>query len=314
MKNRIYTILAVIVTAVMFSSVAYAQTSINQNRALSGGVTAGDTPGFPVTISRPGSFKLTSNLRVPAGAAGIEIKANDVTIDLDGFAIIGPGVQQPPDNAPDGITGGAQNTLIGITVRNGAITKFDDGIALICIGCTTELIRAHNNGNRGIAMAAANAIVRDNVASDNVTDGIQVAGTSHWVGTPFVASATITGNNVVHNGRNGLGVGASSLVSGNVASLNTGIGIHVLARSTISGNTASDNGSDGIFADAPATLQSGSTISGNTASGNTGAGINVLCPANLVGNMALGNGNPPGDIVLTGTVSSCTRTSNNPAP
>ena len=34
---------------------------INQARAKAGGVTPGDTPLFPVTISQPGSYRLTGN-------------------------------------------------------------------------------------------------------------------------------------------------------------------------------------------------------------------------------------------------------------
>lgn len=39
---------------------------INQARALAGGVTPGDEPGFPVTISQPGSYRLTGNLTTAA--------------------------------------------------------------------------------------------------------------------------------------------------------------------------------------------------------------------------------------------------------
>src|SRR5438093_8400021 len=66
---------------------------INQNAALAGNVTPGDTPGFPVTISVTGSYKLSGNLTVPdANTTAILINADDVTIDLNGFSIIGPTV------------------------------------------------------------------------------------------------------------------------------------------------------------------------------------------------------------------------------
>src|SRR5262245_22568311 len=39
----------------------------------------------PVTISQPGSYRLSSNLNVPSNTNGIEISSNDVTIDLNGF-------------------------------------------------------------------------------------------------------------------------------------------------------------------------------------------------------------------------------------
>jgi hypothetical protein len=42
---------------------------INQSRALAGGVTPGDAPGFPVTISARGSYRLTGNLDLTAPGA-----------------------------------------------------------------------------------------------------------------------------------------------------------------------------------------------------------------------------------------------------
>ena len=38
---------------------------IDQNKALAGNVTPGDTAGFPVSITRSGSYRLTSDLIVP---------------------------------------------------------------------------------------------------------------------------------------------------------------------------------------------------------------------------------------------------------
>ena len=38
---------------------------IDQNRALAGGITPGDEPGFPVTISKPGSYRFSGNLTLP---------------------------------------------------------------------------------------------------------------------------------------------------------------------------------------------------------------------------------------------------------
>ena len=69
---------------------------IDQNRALAGSVTPGDTPGFPVTISQSGSYRLAGNLTVPdANTTAISITADNVTIDLNGFSIIGPTVCTP---------------------------------------------------------------------------------------------------------------------------------------------------------------------------------------------------------------------------
>ncbi len=44
--------------------------------------------GFPYVISEPGSYILTGHLSVPGGnTSAIEVRADDVTLDLNGFAI-----------------------------------------------------------------------------------------------------------------------------------------------------------------------------------------------------------------------------------
>src|SRR5438046_155584 len=64
---------------------------IDQNRALAGGVTPGDAPGFPVTLSVAGSYRLSGNLTVPdENTNAIVVSADNVTIDLNGFSILGP--------------------------------------------------------------------------------------------------------------------------------------------------------------------------------------------------------------------------------
>src|SRR6266436_5972961 len=69
---------------------------IDQNHALAGNITPGDAPGFPVTISQPGSYRLTGNLVVPdVNTTAIQITADFVTVDLNGFSIIGPNVCTP---------------------------------------------------------------------------------------------------------------------------------------------------------------------------------------------------------------------------
>ena len=57
-----------VVLCTLVSSVALAVDGvilIDQNRALAGNVTPGDTPGLPVSITQPGSYKLSGNLTLP---------------------------------------------------------------------------------------------------------------------------------------------------------------------------------------------------------------------------------------------------------
>ena len=82
-----------LVTLMSFASanIAGAAVTITQAKAKQGAVTPGDAPGFPVTISKPGSYILASNLTVPDGnTTAIVIAADHVTLDLGGYAILGP--------------------------------------------------------------------------------------------------------------------------------------------------------------------------------------------------------------------------------
>ena len=64
---------------------------INQARALAGGITPADTAGFPVEINAPGSYILTSDLIVSGvDTIGIQALTSEVTLDLNGFRIVGP--------------------------------------------------------------------------------------------------------------------------------------------------------------------------------------------------------------------------------
>ena len=79
--------------ALVFASApAYAQKLVTQAKVNTGNFTPCDAPGFPLTIRVRGAYKLTGNLTVPnANTTAIEIIADNVTLDLNGFGIFGPG-------------------------------------------------------------------------------------------------------------------------------------------------------------------------------------------------------------------------------
>lgn len=95
---------------------------IDQNRALAGNVTPGDRPGYPVTISQPGSYRLASNLTPPLYLSALEVTAPNVTIDLNGFSLV---AQPKPNQCCSDIavlqTGTAAK---GLTIANGGIVDF----------------------------------------------------------------------------------------------------------------------------------------------------------------------------------------------
>jgi len=142
---------------------------------MAGGITPADTPGFPITISVPGSYVLTSNLTVPRGLDGIVIAADDVLLDLNGFTIqggalsfldSGKGIHAP-------ISGGEYKRL---AIRNGTITGFSDGIYLFASLSRVEDMHVNTAlpGSSGSAISLfsyvsggsqlGSGIVRNNVA------------------------------------------------------------------------------------------------------------------------------------------------------
>ncbi len=72
---------------------------INQTTALSGGVNGdilADPAGFPVVLSEPGSYLLTSDLVVADNfLSAVFVAADDITLDLGGFSIRGPNLGWP---------------------------------------------------------------------------------------------------------------------------------------------------------------------------------------------------------------------------
>ena len=128
------------------------QTIINQTKALAGDVTPGDAPGFPITLTREGSYRLSSNLSVPANTEGIVVAANYVTIDLNGFRISGAG-------SGNGISDG--NTPRKMTaIRNGSISNFNSGIRMQnSIASYVDAIRVRNNTAFGIPWVQAQQLL-----------------------------------------------------------------------------------------------------------------------------------------------------------
>jgi hypothetical protein len=161
------------------------------------------------TITEPGSYQLSRNLRVEGDC--LIVAADNVTIDLDGFTIEGDGTGQ-------GI-GDADIPRQNITVRNGTVRNFRIGVSLAKPGgehsvrSVIERIRAVENTFFGIR-SGRYSVVRDCIASDNGTSGIFVSG---------------------------------GLIVGNVANRNSSTGILALCPSNLVGNIASENGAFNIF-------------------------------------------------------------------
>jgi len=175
---------------------------INQTRVTAEG-------GFPFSITEKGSWILTSDLVVPsANTTAIQIATGDVTLDLNGFSIRGPGTA----GDGDGVALDPNNGTVGpVTVRNGIIRGM---------------------GDRGIDFVGNQLRLSDLTVSDSGGIGI-------WVG-----DAIVSGTRVSLSGDHGILCGTNCVLKDNFSSRNAGDGI--VGRGLADGNTVSNNDGDGI--------------------------------------------------------------------
>lgn len=117
--------------------------------------------GFPIVICQPGSYRLSGNLTVTDSSNAISVTAGHVTLDLNGFAITGPGYR----TGGDGVVSNKSWT----TVENGQVTGFAFGIYLAINANVVRHIAADSNGT-GIAMFSG--LVSDSSADGNANVGI----------------------------------------------------------------------------------------------------------------------------------------------
>lgn len=146
---------------------------INADSAAVGEVTASDQPGYPVTLDVPGSYILTGNLTVPdVDSTAIEVIAADVTIDLNGFAILGPN-DCPGSPCLEGQGQGIHSTHANTVVHNGTVRGMGgSGVSLEGATSRVERVRAIANGHDGIATKSG--LVVSCTVTDNSGSGLRL--------------------------------------------------------------------------------------------------------------------------------------------
>ena len=208
-------------------------------------------------ISEPGSYYLTANITGVSGRNGIILSASNITLDLNGYTLIGlPGTLFGIALEP-----GFQGAFIGITIRNGVVRDWGHGGLVLrgsgaADGAIVARVQALNNGSdtqhpaEGYGFRLANnSLIINCTAFGNAQHGFS-----------FQASA---GSNVI----------------GCVAANNGQDGFHGSTAMTFSQCTARENGGDGIEA-------GNSLLRGNICVSNGGANINAT-DSTVVNNHAL---------------------------
>jgi hypothetical protein len=225
---------------------------------------------LPFTISHAGSYYLTDNVTASGDTAGLVIASDDVTIDLNGFALIGGG-----GGTVAGIYAPAFQK--NLCVRNGTVRGWTKGgVRLINArnSRVEKLLVSNNTNDSGISIQQGSIVV-DCAAYNNPNSGIYTSGGSNLVthcvssgnGVGFFASDNSIFSDCVstYNQLTGIDVGTSVVVRCSV-SYNQGIGIYASDSSTVKDCTVTDNKGVGIQAEAKCRIE------GNNCVGN-GAGI-----------------------------------------
>lgn len=210
---------------------------IDMAAVAAGGVTPEDTPGFPVTISESGPYRLSENLTVPdANTSAIDITASSVDLDLNGFTIQGP--NQCPQRGVCNLSGagiGVKSAwnINGITVRNGAIKGMGAHATELGSYARVKNVDVNNNGGRGIKTRHLST-VEGCTSSNNFSHGIEVwpgsivkRNVSQYNGGYGVFSADLGGSLLLDDIFNGNSSGAypSGFVQGGTNICNASVGL-----------------------------------------------------------------------------------------
>lgn len=205
---------------------------------------------LPFDIVVPGSYYLGGNLN---GTQGIIIQADNVTLDLCGFSLLGgPG-------ASDGIL--VSNAHNNILILNGVVQGWDrDGVAMRqAYNSRVEGVRSYQNGDDGIAVGDYCQVERCQ-SSGNGGDGVEA-----------VRGCLIRGV-TVHNNRFGIrALSEGHTIESCLAEGQTQNGIVCGPASTVRNCLVRNNGSDGLQVNGP------SLVEGNACVGNGNPGGVGLC-------------------------------------
>lgn len=169
---------------------------------------------LPYTITQPGAYVLTKNLTVAGPIVAITINASNVSVDLKGFLITGPG----SNIGGHGIE--VPSSSSNVTIQNGAIFNFYESIVLNGPDATIQNLRLEGTAvgviaqnitscliqncsivstgsNVGIALSSCSDIAVRNNRIVNGIDGIYSDG-NNWFISNYIGSCT-TGLNLSPN-------------------------------------------------------------------------------------------------------------------
>jgi hypothetical protein len=110
-----------------------------------------------IVISEPGSYRLVSNIVMTGSDPAIDIRTDNVTLDLNGFLVDAQG-------GGAAIYGIRPTGASGLVVINGNIHSVGDGIVLVAGNCRVEQVVVQNVARRGIGIkTGGNCAIRHTI-------------------------------------------------------------------------------------------------------------------------------------------------------
>ena len=283
---------------------------------------------IPESIDWSAMVKLAGTLTGTSGNSGITINTSDVTIDLDGHALVGVvnsshGIFVPTNQQDITIRNGTIRDwgLLGINALLISNGQYQDlrlsGNGLGGLSCgensTVSECTARSNGSAGITVSDGSTVDKCS-ASSNGAEGIRAgsqcvvidcSARSNFVsGISIVTGSTISGCNSSFNGQAGILTGSDCTIDRCVGYSNSFDGIRAGFSCVIRGCVATGNTVDGIDASAGSVISEctarengddgittgGSTVIDCMASFNVGDGISLGSDCRVVDNTCFGNG------------------------
>ncbi|MHC1725084.1 MAG: hypothetical protein AB9866_03535 [Syntrophobacteraceae bacterium] len=194
---------------------------------------------LPYTIDAPGLYYLGGDLT--SAGSGITVNVDDVTIDLMGFSLIGPGsgydigihlpgrvnVEIRNGTVRSFVAAGIQSTNAGRNNRviNVRLNQNGNGINLVGQNLLIQNCNASNNNFAGIATFGSFSMITGNVSCSNLGNGISATGNGH----------SLIGNVASGNGSHGFNLSYTALGAPYY---------YLIDRNNVSNNTAGNlNGS-----------------------------------------------------------------------
>ena len=213
----------------------------------------------------------------PCSGTALTIGASNITLDLNGFSIIG---------ASDGVFGVGLTTVSNVTITGpGTITGFNLGVAPLGGVETvtgTTVTHVHFVANSSIAvLAGKNWSVLNNTFINNRCFAVKID--TGGLGGALISGNAITGSNAPPVPRS---FGTSCHDQQPPTGGGTGIGVLNSPGSVITQNTITHS-TNGLFVDGYSTPV---TVTGNDFSGNSQDGLAALSTATITGNQVNGNG------------------------